>query len=87
VAAAIAASNGVLVPVGGMALSVASLRGGAMKCTRIAFEGCALLSLDVDSDSIMVVFTILMVGGCNNQIGDLIVEYYPVKLLVITATT
>ena len=58
-AAAIAASNGVLPLVGWMALSVpTALVRVSLKWTRVALEGCTLLSSDGDSMCIVVTFTI-----------------------------
>ena len=59
VAAAIAASNGVLPLVGGMALSEALLLGeSATRHTLLAPKGCTVVSLDGNSDCI---------GGCTQS--------------------
>ena len=87
-AAAIAASNGVLVPVWGMTLSVASLRGEVLlKWTRIAFEGCALVLSDGDSDSIIGGLTISIWGWMQQSNSYLIVGMLSKKALSVTATT
>jgi hypothetical protein len=80
-AAAIAASNGVLPPVGGMALSVTLLRVEAsLKKTRLALEGCTLVSSDGDSVSIFGgVHNLDFRDGCNNQIDDLKVGFIQLK--------
>ncbi len=82
-AAAIAASNGVLPLVGGMALSEASLLGEASsRQIHLAPEGCTLVLLDGNSISIGGTCTVSkMKMECYNQLVKLKGEVIQMKAL------
>ncbi len=82
VAVAIAASNGVLLLVGGMALSDAlSLGESAARRTLLAIKGCTMVLLDGDSNCIGGRTQSWMGGICNNQLSELKSGIYPIKKL------